>query len=68
MTELFNYFLINLLGSFILKIYTCKPLKFLFSHLKNVGEKYYSEYASLINLSVSIYCQLTYNYTNKQNV
>jgi len=28
-----------MLVSFILKIYTCKPLKFLCSHLKNVGGK-----------------------------
>jgi len=39
MTELFNYFLINPLLSFLLKIHTCKPLKFLCSHLTNVGEK-----------------------------
>jgi len=43
MTELFNYFLINLLGSFILKIYTCKPLK---------GGKYYSEYVSPISIHI----------------
>jgi len=50
MNELFNDLLINLLVSFLFKIFTSKPRTFLCSHLTDVEEKYYSEYVSLINL------------------